>query len=200
MELYQLKIKNKGRNWNLLKDPSDMNSVLVEIDKENVEACAEYFSSVFTSESLNPILALLNHKMLTEPLMEMKITEEFRKILEKLKINKSPGPYEMHPHFLWETAAEIEYPLNIIFIKSLESKSVPVQWKKGRITALFKKGSKKLASTYKSVTLTSKVCKCLEKLVREHIIGYMEENNLLSKKQYDFSMLLNNTTAINSLE
>ena len=74
----------------------------------------------------------------------------------------------------------------MIFKNLLESKSGPVAWKKRRITALFKKGSKNLESNYRPVGLTSKVCKCLEKLAREHIIGYMKENNLFSKKQYGF--------------
>ena len=56
---------------------------------------------------------------------------------------------------------------------------------KGRITTLFKKGSKRLASNYRPVSLTPIVCKCIEKLVREHIIGYMK-NKFFSKKQYGF--------------
>ena len=36
------------------------------------------------------------------------------------------------------------------------------------------------------VILTSIVCKCLEKMVRKHIIGYMKENDLFSKKKYGF--------------
>ena len=59
----------------------------------------------------------------------------------------------MHPHFVTETAAELAHPLSIILRKSLESKTIPVEWKKGRITALFKKGNKKLASNYRPVSL-----------------------------------------------
>ena len=40
---------------------------------------------------------------------------------------------------------------------------------------------------YKVICLES-ICKCLEKLVREHMIGYMKENNVFSKKQYVFIM------------
>ena len=48
--------------------------------------------------------------------------------------------------------------LNIIFNESLESSEIPDEWKKGKITAFFKKGSKKVASNYRPVSLTSIVC------------------------------------------
>ena len=63
----------------------------------------------------------------------MIITEEVRKILEKLKIYTPPGPDEMYPHILGETAAEIALPLSIICRKSLASKSVPVEWEKRKL-------------------------------------------------------------------
>ena len=53
-----------------------------------------------------------------------------RKILSKLKVDKSPGPDNIHPYFLKETANELASPLNIIFNKSLESSEIPDEWKK----------------------------------------------------------------------
>ena len=112
--------------------------------------------------------------------------DEVRKILSKLKVDKSPGPDNIHPYFLKETANELASPLNIIFNKSLESSELPDEWKKGKITALFKKGSKKVASDYRPVSLTSIVCKCLEKIVRERIISFMKNEELFSNRQYGF--------------
>ena len=65
-----------------------------------------------------------------------------RKILSKLKVDKSPGPDNMHPCFLGETANKLAIPLNVIFNKSLESSDILDEWKKGTISALFKKGNK----------------------------------------------------------
>ena len=83
-------------------------------------------------------------------------------------------------------ANELAIPLNIIFNKSLESSEIPAEWKKGKITALFKKRSKKVASNYRPVSLTSIVCKCLEKIVRERIIRFMKNEKLFSNRQYGF--------------
>ena len=98
---------------------------------------------------------------------EIKVTQDdVQKILQKLKTDKAQGPDGMHPYFLKETSKEVALPLSIIFTKSLESAQVPDEWKKGRITALFKKGSKRMAINYCPVSLTSIVCKCMEKIVK----------------------------------
>ena len=39
------------------------------------------------------------------------------KRLKTLKINKSPGPDELHPRILKELANEISYPLKLLFDK-----------------------------------------------------------------------------------
>ena len=43
-----------------------------------------------------------------------------------------------------------------------------------------------MTKNYHPVSLTSIVCKCMEKIVRQSIIKYMNRNNLFSKKQYGF--------------
>ena len=51
---------------------------------------------------------------------------------------------------------------------------------------IFKKGSKKFAENYRPVSLTSVACKILESLVREKLVSFLKENNLLSSKQFGF--------------
>ena len=46
---------------------------------------------------------------------------------------------------------------------------------KSKISAIFKKGNKSLASNYRPVSLTSIISKILEKLVRDQIIAFMEK-------------------------
>jgi hypothetical protein len=65
---------------------------------------------------------------------------------------------------------------------------VPQQWKEGNITALFKKGDKAEPGNYRPVSLTSVVCKTMEKLVREIIVKHMSANKLFNNKQFGFLM------------
>ncbi|XP_062615417.1 uncharacterized protein LOC134277148 [Saccostrea cucullata] len=70
--------------------------------------------------------------------------------------------------------------------KSLETGIVPDSWKVAIITALFKKGDKKSASNYRPVSLTSILCKMMEKIFRRRIIKHMDSLDLFSDKQFGF--------------
>ncbi|KAL5267390.1 hypothetical protein ACHWQZ_G004435 [Mnemiopsis leidyi] len=59
-------------------------------------------------------------------------------------------------------------------------------YKTGFVTPLFKKGSRCDAANYRPVTLTSHVVKVYERVVRKHMVQYLEANNLLSDKQHGF--------------
>ncbi|VDI32121.1 Hypothetical predicted protein, partial [Mytilus galloprovincialis] len=107
--------------------------------------------------------------------------EEIAKILKGLKVEKSPGPDRIHPRILKELAESISTPLCIIF-----NSTVPSRWKEAQISAIFKKGKKCIAGNYRPVSLTSVVCKVMEKLVREHIVKHMKINKFFTDRQYGF--------------
>jgi len=54
------------------------------------------------------------------------------------------------------------------------------------VTTVHKKGLKSDRSNYRPVSLTSICCKIFESLIRDHIMSYLLENDLLSTKQYGF--------------
>ena len=49
-----------------------------------------------------------------------------------------------------------------------------------------KKGEKKMAGNYRPVSLTSVVCKSMEKIIRNQITDHMLKNDLFTEKQYGF--------------
>ena len=100
----------------LIKPGTEKNPVFAKTDKEKSEVLVDYFSSVFTVESdLNnmPPFAERDYNM---PLEDLHITEDMvNEKLKKLKINKSPGPDNIHPRVLNSTADSLKLPLSIIF-------------------------------------------------------------------------------------
>ena len=46
-----------------------------------------------------------------------------------------------------------------------KTSSIPDDWKDAKISAIYKKGNKKLACNYCPISLTSVVCKCMEKIL-----------------------------------
>jgi len=100
--------------------------------------------------------------------------------------NKSPGPDKLHLFVLKECAAELAAPLCILFKCSLEEGVLPQMWKDGHISAIFKKGSRCRASNYRPISLTSVVCKLMERLVRNALMQHLLGNGLLSETQHGF--------------
>jgi len=76
--------------------------------------------------------------------------------------------------------------LKVIFINSLQNHVVPVDWRAGNISPIFKKGNKTDASNYRPISLNSIVCKLFESIIRDHIVQFFVANNLFSSKQYGF--------------
>ncbi|CAC5386630.1 unnamed protein product [Mytilus coruscus] len=153
---------------------------------QKAKLLVEYFSSVFTKEP-DGVVPSPTPVLVTNVMSNQKIKEEVvLKHLNALKIDKSPGMDKLHPRLLKEITESLANPLCIIYNQSLESKTVPNDWKNAMISTIFKKGNKSLAKNYRPVSLTSVVCKIMEKILREFIIEHMKKNNLFSKKQYGF--------------
>ena len=66
--------------------------------------------------------------------------------LSNLNVSKSPGPDKFHPRVLYVLRDIISKQLAIIFQTSLRSGVLPDHWKRANITAIHKKGSRKIFS------------------------------------------------------
>lgn len=159
---------------------------IAEEDTTKANVLADFFSSVFTIEpdgeapTMNPIPTQY-------PCEDRDFNcEEITKLLLGLEPNKSQGPDEIHPFTLKKLARVLNKPLEIIYNASLHAGRVPKTWKSGNITAIFKKGSKSDPGNYRPVSLTSVICKLMEKLIRAEVVKHMEKNKLFSKKQFGF--------------
>ena len=160
---------------------------MAHTDEEKAEILNQQFSSVFTREDLSNIPNFDPHPC-TSFLDNISISpEEVKKKLTKLRTDKSCGPDEVHPLLLNNLADLMSIPLTIIFNASIQYGQVPKIWKKGIVTAIFKKGKKNLASNYRGITLTSVVCKILEKIIVEKIVKHLKTNHLDDKNQHGFT-------------
>ncbi len=180
------KSKTREGIGELCKDPTDPKSEKTDKDEEKANILADYFSSVFTNEA-EGALPNIPTKQITQNWKKIEIKEEvIGKLLKELKEDKSPGMDKMHPTLLKELNQELSKPLSLIFRKSLEEAKVPDDWKKARVSAIHKKGSRAQAGNYRPVSITSIVCKILEKIVRNHIMSHFKDNKLFTKKQFGF--------------
>ena len=73
-----------------------------------------------------------------------------------------------------------------MFNLSLEEGIVPLEWKESNIIPLFKKGSRNKSENYRPVSLTSVICKLLERLIKDHLVDFLVKNKLINPSQYGF--------------
>ena len=74
-----------------------------------------------------------------------------------------------------------------LFQKSFDTGVVPRDWKLANVTAIHKKGSKTLVNNYRPVSLTFKVCKVMEGMLRDCIVDHLKTRKLIKESQHGFS-------------
>ena len=75
------------------------------------------------------------------------------------------------PKLLKETVEQIRIPLARVFNFSLKEGVVPFEWKETNIILLYKNGSRNKSENYRPVSLTSVICKLLERLLKYHMVN-----------------------------
>ena len=73
-----------------------------------------------------------------------------------------------------------------MFNLSLKEGVVPFEWKEANIIPLFKKGSRNKSENYRPVSLTSVICKLLERLIKDHMVDFLVKHKLLNSSQHGF--------------
>ena len=101
-------------------------------------------------------------------------------------MEKAPGYDNVHAYVLVNTASSLAIPLSTILNNSLSTGKVPQQWVLANVTPIHKKGSKLDPNNYRPVSLTSIICKILEKFVKAAIMNHMKRNKLICEQQHGF--------------
>ena len=111
---------------------------------------------------------------------------EYSSAIKSLDTSKSPGPDNIHPRVLKETADVIAYPLHLIFKGSLNAGLLPDTWKIANVSPIFKKGNKHVTENYRPISLTSIVCRVMERIIKNAIVKHLDEHSLFSPDQFGF--------------
>ena len=69
---------------------------------------------------------------------------------------------------------------------NLSLKVVHFEWKEANIIPLFKKGSRNKSDNYRPVTLTSVICKLLERLNKYRMVDFFVRHKLLNPSEHAF--------------
>nr|XP_047141284.1 uncharacterized protein LOC124816226 [Hydra vulgaris] len=168
-------INNKTRIKDSIKAIKLHNGIITTDNQEIVNTLNEFFASVFIQDDSSE--EVLDNNLLTkcsDPDFSISIIP---KHLSNLNMYKSVGPDNVHPKVLKECSEFLSSSLAIIFVKSFITGSIPKLWSCANVVPLFKKGNKLDPTNYRPVSLTSIVGKVMERIIKDHMMVFLIENN-----------------------
>ena len=103
----------------------------------------------------------------------------------RVDTTKSRGPDELPP-VLFRNTSKLSKSISQVFYKIQQTDTFPDEWKIGKVSPLFKKGSKTDITNYRPITLLNIVSKVFEKCVFDdlyrHVINYIPDYKLVSRE------------------
>ena len=108
------------------------------------------------------------------------------KVLQRINPSKTTGADLISMLVLKEAASAIAPYLCFFFQQSIDTGSVPADWKHANSIAVYKKGSRTEAHNYRPVSLASVPCKLPEHIMFRHIMTHLDALNVLVDHQHGF--------------
>ena len=173
------------KNDNVGVAPLNEKGKLISESKKKAEILLKQFVSVFTtssSEDLPPV-----NKRIDATTSSIKIDPAgVEKLLSKIQPHKACGPDEI-PNLVLKTCAKSLAPgVAALFQKSLDTGTLPKDWKDANVTPVFKKGARHAPENYRPVSLTSVLSKVLEHIVCHKLHAHFEEHKVLTNVNHGF--------------
>ncbi|MEW8545066.1 MAG: reverse transcriptase domain-containing protein, partial [Candidatus Thiodiazotropha sp.] len=118
---------------------------------------------------------------------EISLTE-VESAIELTKIGKSPGPDSIYAEFFHFGGSNLKEAVLYIFNLSWTSGTLPEAWKEALVKFLRKHGKSDYysPSSYRPISLTSTLCKIMERIILSRLEGYVEGKNLMDVEQEGF--------------
>ena len=191
-------IKLMDENNNLISDPSiignkfnDHFSTLGTNVQAKIPPADGSYTNYLTKRGKNEIGERGKGKLMINPngcsfFLTATGPDEIQKIIERLDISKSTGPFGI-PMLLLKTFKEFfSIWLSVLINLSFETGEFPTLLKMAKVTPIHKKESKLDYLNYRPISLLSVFSKIYEKCIYTRIYHYLLENNLIYSKQFGF--------------
>ena len=199
LDLHRLDV---GERWKVLREilnmnnPSSKKKLIFDINNKTTtdpKEIATGFNNFFVT--IGPQLAK-NIKSDINPLSYVKsvnnsivltdvTSTEVRNVIASLK-NSSSG-YDEFPPFVGKSCVEAYIkPLTHLINLSLKSGVFPSELKLAKVVPIFKAGDTSAINNYRPISVLSFFSKVYEKIVYNHVLDFVDDNNVLYDYQYGF--------------
>ena len=192
-------VKTSSRKWwKLLKstisnvnfeggEPLVLNGKLITDDRDKADIFNRFFALQSTLDDRQahipnntPVRCDRFDQLVVQP-------EIVYDILSKLDPAKATGPDGIGNRILKEAALPLAEPLSHIFNYCLSLGMFPDVWKIACVTPLFKKGEPSDCNNYRPISLLPCISKVFERVLFNHVHGYLRVNGLISQNQSGFT-------------
>ena len=112
--------------------------------------------------------------------------EDIKEAIDHLSCNAAPGPDGFPAILLKMCKDQLSYPLELIFKESLRTGEIPSILKSAFVFPLHKGGMRSVPANYRPVSLTSHLVKTLERVIKKHLVRYLEFNGKINNNQHGF--------------
>ena len=110
-----------------------------------------------------------------------------KRTLSKMAPKTSNGPDGLPVFLLKKIAPALALPISELFQRCVFDLDLPDQWKPTRVIPIYKrKGPKQDPASFRPVSLSNALQRCLEKCVNDQLVYYLEANNYLPDEQFGF--------------
>ena len=164
--------KDNGRRFNSHEDKADI------LNRQ--------YQSVFIHEE--PDIPVPDPDGDPYPDMEyITVTEEgVRKLLQRSNPRKVNGLDMLPVRLLKECSEKLSPILIIIFNNSLQTGTIPDDWKSANVSAVFKRGQRYDPANYRPVSLICLCCKILEHIIDSNVMKHVDYYQIISDCQHGF--------------
>ena len=171
------------------------------IEFPNLNELNDYFSNLGPNTTKHLKNNLNYRKYLTNPIeksifLTHFIESEIIGVVTALPPKKSCGHDNISILLIKSVINTIAKPLCAIFNQSFLTGQFPSYLKIARIIPIYKSGEKIIRVNYRPISILSSFSKIIEKLMRTHLMLFLNSNNKLHSSQYGFCSSHNVTTAI----
>ena len=112
--------------------------------------------------------------------------EDIIEAIDQISLTAAAGPDRFPAILLKMCKHSLAKPLYLIWRRSLDKGEIPLILKTANIVPIHKGGSRGEPANYRPVALTSHLTKVFERVLRKHIVAYMEESDLFNPGQHGF--------------
>ena len=164
----------------------DENNSYTASSAKMAEILSSQYQSVFSVPKEKSIYSDAEPKV-NSTLTDLKFSEQDTiDAIDELPNNSASGPDGITAILLKKCKRQLSKPLYILWRDCLDRGVTPDKLKVAHIIPIFKSGHQGLPSNYRPIALTSHLIKIFEKIVRNCIVKYLDENQLFNDTQHGF--------------